>query len=65
MSDSQNKTRVIPITAWVIAIVTYLVSATAIFLFAMPTDPDMSRWPLGGGWPLLTASFCCWPASFC
>ncbi|MGA9185227.1 MAG: zinc ribbon domain-containing protein [Candidatus Acidiferrales bacterium] len=48
MSDSQNKTRVIPITAWVIAIVAYLVSATVILLFAMPTDPDMSRWPLGG-----------------
>jgi len=45
MSRLTNELKVIPRTAKVIATIIYLCIATTIFLFAIPTDPQMSKWP--------------------
>ncbi|HTV58368.1 MAG TPA: zinc ribbon domain-containing protein [Verrucomicrobiae bacterium] len=45
MSRFVNELKVIPPTARTIAAILYFGVATAIFFFALPTDPDMSKWP--------------------
>jgi RNA polymerase subunit RPABC4/transcription elongation factor Spt4 len=48
MSRFREELRVIPRIAWVIGIAFYLVAATVVFFVAIPTDPQLSRWPLAG-----------------
>ena len=48
MSRIREEIRVIPQTAWVLAITTYLLGATLFCFVAMPTDPQIMRWPLSG-----------------
>jgi hypothetical protein len=46
MIERQNKTRGIPTSAWVIAITTSLIVSVPVFVFAIPSDPKMSHWPI-------------------
>jgi len=48
MSRLREELRVIPRTAWILAIVGYLTVATLVFKFAVERDPQMSKWPLAG-----------------
>lgn len=48
MSQFRDELRVIPKTAWFLAVIVYLCSATAIFLFAIPSDPQLREWPFLG-----------------
>lgn len=48
MSQVLEELRVIPKTAWFLAVVVYLGSATAIFRFAIPSDPQLRDWPVEG-----------------
>jgi hypothetical protein len=50
MSRFTENLRVIPRTAWVIAIVAYLVFANLAFFLLVPTDPEMMRWPREAQW---------------
>jgi len=44
MNDSEQKHRVIPVTAWVIAVAVYVFGALALLGLAIPHDPKMSQW---------------------
>ena len=48
MSRFGEELRVIPRTAWVIAFLAYFAFTTLIFNFALPSDPNLSKWPLAG-----------------
>ncbi|HUJ30444.1 MAG TPA: zinc ribbon domain-containing protein [Candidatus Acidoferrum sp.] len=48
MSRFTQELRVIPRTAWIISAVLYLGAAIPVFFFAIPSDPDMGRWPIWG-----------------
>ncbi|MGH9684567.1 MAG: zinc ribbon domain-containing protein [Candidatus Acidiferrales bacterium] len=48
MSRFGDGLRVIPRTAWFFAVAVYLVFATLLFEFAIPTDPEMGKWPRWG-----------------
>lgn len=47
MSRIREELKVVPRTAWVIAVVTYLAFVALVWLVLMPRDPDLSPWP---GW---------------
>ncbi|HEY7825644.1 MAG TPA: zinc ribbon domain-containing protein [Candidatus Acidoferrales bacterium] len=48
MTTNQQRSRVIPVVVWVIAVVVYLFVSTAIFNMVIPQDKEMSQWPLAG-----------------
>jgi hypothetical protein len=48
MSRFRDELRVIPRTAWFLALVVYLCSATLIFEFGILRDPEFRNWPLLG-----------------
>jgi len=48
MSRFTQELRVVPRIAWIIGAVIYLGATTPLFLFAIHTDPELRKWPLGG-----------------
>jgi RNA polymerase subunit RPABC4/transcription elongation factor Spt4 len=48
MSRFTGGLRIVPRTAWVIAITLYLGFTTLIMAVALPNDPEMKNWPLAG-----------------
>jgi hypothetical protein len=48
MSRFIKELRVIPKTAWIVGSLMYLGFATPLFFFAVPTDPDLGKWPRWG-----------------
>lgn len=48
MSHFTKELRVVPRTAWVIAVILWLGLATPLLFFAVPTDPDLGKWPHWG-----------------
>jgi hypothetical protein len=46
MNRFTRELKVIPRTAWIIAIALYMAITTPIYLFAIPDDKDMSHWPI-------------------
>jgi Double zinc ribbon len=50
MSRFIKELRVIPAAAWVIGLLLYAIFPTLIFIYVLPTDPEIGRWPrLGQG----------------
>ncbi len=45
MSRFTQELKVIPRTAWIIGAAIYLAITTPIFLFAIPNDPTLGKWP--------------------
>lgn len=48
MSRFTQELKVIPRGAWITAAIFYLGFTTPLFLFAIPTDPELSQWPRWG-----------------
>jgi RNA polymerase subunit RPABC4/transcription elongation factor Spt4 len=48
MSRFSDGLRIVPRTAWGIAITLYLGFTTLIMAFAIPSDPEMKNWPMAG-----------------
>jgi len=48
MSRFTDGLRIVPRTAWVIAIILYLGFTTLIMAAAIPSDPELKNWPLAG-----------------
>jgi hypothetical protein len=45
MSRFTNELKVVPKTAWIIGTVIYLAMTTPMFLFVIPNDPQLGKWP--------------------
>ncbi|HLW80838.1 MAG TPA: zinc ribbon domain-containing protein [Candidatus Acidoferrales bacterium] len=48
MSRFTKELRVIPKAAWIVGWFIYACFTTPLFFFAVPTDPDMGKWPRWG-----------------
>jgi RNA polymerase subunit RPABC4/transcription elongation factor Spt4 len=48
MSRFTEELRVVPRAAWVIGALIYLATTTPLFLFAIPGDPQLGKWPRWG-----------------
>jgi hypothetical protein len=48
MSRLSDELRVIPAVTWFIAVAIYLCSATLVFRVAIPGNPKLAEWPVGG-----------------
>lgn len=48
MSTFRENLRVVPTAAWIIAWFIYACFTLPLFFFAVPTDPDIGRWPRWG-----------------
>jgi hypothetical protein len=48
MSRFTQELKVVPKTAWIIGAVMYLGASIPLFLFAIPNDPELGKWPHWG-----------------
>ena len=48
MSRFTKELRVIPAAAWIVGCLIYAASTTPLFFYAIPTDPQMGKWPRWG-----------------
>jgi hypothetical protein len=48
MSRFTKELRIIPTPAWVVAWLVYFACATPLFFIAIPSDPDLGKWPWWG-----------------
>ncbi|HTS11674.1 MAG TPA: zinc ribbon domain-containing protein [Candidatus Limnocylindrales bacterium] len=46
MSRFNQELRVVPRNAWIVGVLLYLCAAIPVFVFAIPSDLQMRRWPL-------------------
>jgi RNA polymerase subunit RPABC4/transcription elongation factor Spt4 len=48
MSRFTQELRVVPRAAWILGALIYLAMTTPLYLFVLPHDPDLGRWPRWG-----------------
>jgi hypothetical protein len=48
VSGFRRELAIIPRTAWIIGLVIYLGLATCLFVFVIPNDPNLGKWPVAG-----------------